>query len=125
MHFSASNQQGDPNDGPDELEPNLSYLNHTPTIFSKFTHFLPLFCRFSLKEMCQEFVMGLHFFENCFMGSSYHSPWLVEKTKTQFNPKLISEYTIVPSYQLHISRNWDTIGFGLGKTSTSPCKVKL
>ena len=44
--FSASNQQGDPNDGPDELEPNLSYLNHTPTIFSKFTNFLPLFLSF-------------------------------------------------------------------------------
>ena len=52
MHFSASNQQGDPNDGPDELEPNLSYLNHTPTIFSKFTHFLPFFFVVSALKKC-------------------------------------------------------------------------
>ena len=29
------------------------------------------------------------------------------------------------SYIFHCSRNWDTIGFGLGATSTNPCRVKL
>ena len=29
------------------------------------------------------------------------------------------------NFIFHFSRNWDTIGFGLGATSTNPCRVKL